>query len=253
MDYRDKLYSVYVSTHTSRLYSQEILPQIEAQFSTWRQYFYRFLPEDKNARLLDIGCGNGGFVYFLQQLGYAMTEGVELSEEQVEASRKLAIQQIVCADLTVYLSDKHEVFDAIFARDVIEHFNKDEVLAIFSAVLKALKPNGVFIIQAPNGESPMSGRIMYGDFTHELSFTKSSLNQIFLVSGFQAINCYPAGPVPKGYKSIIRTVLWKAIESILRLYVLIETGSSNGIFTQNIIAAGIKMPKSMRETTCQIH
>ena len=80
------------------------------------------------------------------------------------AHRQLDIHQIVCADLSVYLADKHATFDIIFARDVIEHFKKDEVLEIFCASYQALKPGGVLIVQVPNGESPFSGRIRYGDF-----------------------------------------------------------------------------------------
>lgn len=240
MSYRDKLYSAYVSTHTSNLYGHASIEDIIKQFPVWGKYFQRFFPKSKNANILDIGCGDGGFVHFLHESGYARAEGVDVSQEQVKLSRHLNIRGITHSSIFGYLEGKQDVYDVIFARDVIEHFNKEEVLDIFSCVHRALKPGGLFVIQVPNGESPMVGRIRYGDFSHELSFTQSSLNQVFSLTGYSKINCYSTGPVAKGYRSILRVWIWKAIEALVRFYVMIETGSSSGIYTQNIIAAGVK-------------
>jgi hypothetical protein len=54
------------------------------------------------------------------------------------------------------------------------------------------------------------------------------------------VDFYPTGPVPKGIKSLVRFLLWKVIEIILRFYMVVETGSGEEIFTQNIIAGGRK-------------
>ena len=240
MSYREELYSAYVTTHTSILYGHATLGKILAQFPTWNNYFRKFLPANHDAKILDIGCGSGGFVYFLHQAGYHGAEGVDFSPEQVELARQLKIRGITCSDLTAFLTDKRDAYDVVFARDVIEHFEKDEVMAILAAVHQALKPGGTFVVQVPNAESPMSGRLRYGDFTHENGFTRSSLNQIFTASGYPKVQCYATGPTPKGIKSVVRFFLWKAIESALRFYLLVESGSVEGIFTQTIIAAASK-------------
>jgi len=67
MPSRDKFYAKYVSTHTLPLYGEVGLIEIKKQFPAWQKYFGRFLPQDKNAKIIDLGCGNGGFVYWLQQ------------------------------------------------------------------------------------------------------------------------------------------------------------------------------------------
>lgn len=100
--------------------------------------------------------------------------------------------------------------------------------------------NGVFVTQVPNGECLFSGRIRYGDLTHELAFTQDSLNQALKTVGFAGAAFYPTGPVPHGLKSTVRFFMWKMIEKLLRFYVLVETGSGNGIYTQNIIAVARK-------------
>jgi hypothetical protein len=73
-----------------------------------------------------------------------------------------------------------------------------------------------------------------------MSFTRMSLSHILRLTGFGRINFYPAGPVPYGVKSAIRFFLWKVIEMTLRFYMVVETGSGEGVYTQNIIAVAKK-------------
>lgn len=237
MNYRDKFYSKYVSAHTSHLYGEVSLEDIKKQFPVWQKYFGRFLPGNKTAKIVDVGCGNGGFVWWLQQVGYQNAEGIDISAEQIEAGQKLGIKNIHQADIKNSLITK---YDAIFMRDVIEHFSKEEILDILETVFKSLKDNGIVIIQTPNAESPFSGRFRYYDFTHEISFTESSIRQILLVFGFKNIEIYSQRPVIHGLKSFIRYILWKCVENCLRFYLLIETGSGKGIFTQNLIVVAKK-------------
>jgi 2-polyprenyl-3-methyl-5-hydroxy-6-metoxy-1,4-benzoquinol methylase len=240
MDYREKLYSTYVSTHTAHLYGEATLEGIRKQFPVWKSYYGRFLPRDKAAKILDIGCGNGGFLWWLQQIGYRNSSGIDISQEQIQIARGLGIKNVKCADLIGFLESKQGYYDVIFLMDVIEHFNKNEILGILKLTFDSLNSGGEVIIQTPNGESLFSGRLRYGDFTHEVIFTKSSLNQILQAAGFKDTEFYPTEPVPKGLKSAVRYLLWKGIETILKFYVAIETGSFSGIFTQNIIALGKK-------------
>ena len=240
MSRKEKFYSSYVSTYTSHLYGEANLEAIRRQFPVWRSYFGRALPEDKEAVLLDAGCGNGGFVYFLLSQGYTKVQGVDISREQIEEAKRLGIQNVLCADLLDFLEDQVKAYDVIFARDVVEHFVKDEFLKLMDAFFSSLKPRGTLVIVTPNAESPFGTRYRYGDFTHEISFTRSSLSQVFRLAGFNDFSFYPVTPVPLGLKSAIRFVLWKLIEGALRFYMVVETGSWAGIYTQNLIAVARK-------------
>jgi 2-polyprenyl-3-methyl-5-hydroxy-6-metoxy-1,4-benzoquinol methylase len=240
MDYSKKIYETYVSIHTSFLYGKTSIDAIKRQFPVWKRYYGRFLPEDKDAKILDLGCGNGGFVYFLQTLGYKNAIGLDISKEQIELANKLGIKNIFQSDLKEFLSEKKEIYDVLFARDVIEHFTKDEIFEILIIIFSSLKKDGIVLIQTPNAEGPFGSRYRYRDFTHEISFTSSSLNDVLRVVGFRNIEFYSTGPVPKGLKSTARYILWKGIETILRFYMLVETGSGKGFFTQNIVAVAKK-------------
>ena len=72
MNYRDKFFTKYVSGHTYHLYGEISLEDIRNQFQAWSAYFGKILPLEREARILDIGCGDGGLVYWLQSAGYKM-------------------------------------------------------------------------------------------------------------------------------------------------------------------------------------
>jgi len=240
MDYRQRLFQHYVATHFAAL--REISTDAcERHLSTFRAYFRRLLPEDKEAKILDIGCGYGPFLYFLRKEGYLNVYGVDISPEQVEAAQQLGIDNIYCEDLLPFLHEHPNAFACITAFDVVEHFPKGEVLSLLDAVHEALQPGGTFIMQSPNGASPFHGIIRYGDFTHELAFTRESVTQVLSITGFANVHVYPTGPVVHGVLSSVRWVIWHVIRLLFVLYLAAETGSVQGyILTANLIATAQK-------------
>ena len=234
--YKQKIYANYISNHNKNLYGENSLERIKAYGPALTYYYGRHLPADKNARILDIGCGDGNFVYHMQQMGYKNASGIDYSAEQVEKGRSMGIHNLICADLIQYLTDNKEQYDAVIAKDVIEHFTRDEVFEILELINKNLKAGGRFIMQVPNGQGIFHTSIFYGDYTHEMAYTESSINQVILNTGFSRSVCYPTGPVPKGIVSCIRYVLWKMMVWKLKFWKMVETGNPRGIFTQNIIA-----------------
>ena len=84
--------------------------------------------------------------------------------------------------------------------------------------------------------------MLFWDFTHELAFTRTSLAQLLLSSGFSKVSCFEDQPVVHGIKSAARWMLWKVFRNLLRLYVAAETGDSgrDAVFSQNLLAVVIK-------------
>lgn len=127
MPFKEVIYNNYVRNHTRPLYGTETLDGIRKHFPVWDYYYGRLLPPNKDAQMLDIGCGKGSFVFYLQQRGYHRALGIDLSEEQVEYGRSLGISNILSADVHHFLSDKKGAYDCITAFDVLEHFTRQEV------------------------------------------------------------------------------------------------------------------------------
>jgi len=156
---------------------------------------------------------------------------------------RLGIAGVVQGDLgeaLAALADGSQA--AVVSFDVIEHFTKDETIDFVDQVLRVLQPGGRWIIHVPNGESPFGGRSRFGDFTHEQAFTRGSLTQLLLASGFATVACYEDAPVVHGAASRVRALLWRPIRLALRLYLAVETGDTgrDAIFSQNLLAVAVK-------------
>lgn len=234
MNYKDKLYSKYVSTHTSSIYEGE--GPSKKNFYLYDSYFKRFLPKDKKGKVLDAGCGNGEFVWWLQKEGFIEAEGIDISAEQVELAKKFGIANIKAGDVKTLSGN----YDLIFLRDVLEHFSKEEVLDVLEILQGRLNQKGSLVIQTVNAKNYLWGRLRHGDFTHDLAFTEESISQVLRVNGFKTINIYSQRPIIHGPISLIRYIFWMLLELNWRFYLIVETGSWRSVLTQNIIVKAEK-------------
>lgn len=239
MDYRNKLYKKYHSTHTGHLYAEQVGFSASSS-ATWERYFAGFFPQNKEAAVLDIGCGSGDFITWMNRLGYTNTSGIDISEEQIALAKKFGAKHVEVADLLSYLPKHKKEFDVIIARDVLEHLTKEEVLGVLENIYGALKDGGVFIAQTVNAKNWMWGRLRYGDFTHELAFTQESISQILRAENFSDIKIYSQRPVVHGIFSCVRWLAWMLFEYLIKIVLFIETGTPSAIVTQNLIVAAWK-------------
>jgi 2-polyprenyl-3-methyl-5-hydroxy-6-metoxy-1,4-benzoquinol methylase len=236
--YRARLYDRYRSAQ-----GYASIDDRAARAPYLRRLIARHFPPDREAQILDLGCGGGTLIYFLREAGYRQALGVDASPEQVAAARALNIPGIRQGELIETLrAAGDDSLDVVVAFDLIEHLTKPELLALADEVHRALKPQGRWIIHAPNAESPFGARVRYSDWTHEQAFTKESLGQLLRAVGFARVQCYEDQPTVHGVKSALRWLVWKAARGLLRLYWAAETGSAGRdcLFSQNLLAVGIK-------------
>jgi len=241
-EYRDRIYDHYVHARTVPL----VQPGFDGLAS--RQPYVvamirRHFPSDRDAAILDLGCGHGTVLHFAQLAGYTKCRGVDRSAEQVAEAKRLGIAGVSEGDLAETLNaTPNASLDMVLTFDVIEHFGRDELLMLADEIHRVLRPNGKWIAHTVNAESPFFGRIRYGDVTHEQAFTRTSIGQLLLSSGFRSISCYEDSPVVHGLKSAARWVMWKVMRGMMRLYLAAETGSLDRsvILSQNFLIVAEK-------------
>jgi 2-polyprenyl-3-methyl-5-hydroxy-6-metoxy-1,4-benzoquinol methylase len=106
----------------------------------------RLLAVYPNPRVLDIGCGTGFNLDYLQSRGYDHVVGLDFSTEALSFCRSRQLTQLICSDGT-RPPLQQQSFDVILALDLIEHL-EDDTQAIRS-LANLLKPCGSLFIFTP--------------------------------------------------------------------------------------------------------
>jgi len=233
------LYHRYFSTQASR---GNTPLELSAKWKYYDELIVRRAAlTDPQARILELGCGYGRLLLTLRRLGFRNLRGVDLSQEHVQLAGELGLPCVVHGDALSFLqATPPGEADVVFALDVLEHFPKDTLPELVSAVYRALKPGGRFLVHVPNGEAIFSGRSLYHDLTHQTAFTQTSIAQLLTICGFEKVRCFEDQPIIHGPVSLVRNVAWRVIRLGFKLISLIETGSGNLLLSQNLTAMAAK-------------
>jgi SAM-dependent methyltransferase len=199
------------------------------------QRYREFLPADKHAPILDVGCGSGSFLEALRSRGHTRLEGVDLSPAQVDAGRARGLTGITLAPAIDHLRQHTARYALITAFNVLEHQTRTELFDLLDAIYAALAPGGRLIAVVPNAKGLFGAHVRFNDITHELSFTPQSVAQVCAVTGFECERVLEHGPVIHGVVSAARWSLWQVIRGLLLTARLAEGGDwRRPIFTQDL-------------------
>lgn len=138
-------------------------------FESWQEYYFQYqfnLARDyyipllavwdvkiRGKKVLDIGCGNGGFTSAFAQAGAACT-GVEIRKipwKGDSENPRFLVQDITASDAGKNLDAP---FDLVILRDVIEHIPLDRKLDFLSAAKKLIHENSQILVTFPPFYSP---------------------------------------------------------------------------------------------------
>lgn len=239
-NYRQRLYDVYHSR-----FKRETRDTSDRQFqrycSVMRRWLKGWLPEDRNARILDVGSGSGEFLRFLHTQGYGNCEGIELSQEQVEQSEQWTLK-VHCGNALDFLKNCSEQYALITAFDFLEHLTRSEAFEFLSYAREVLR-GGSLIMKVPNVAAPRGMHYFAGDLTHEQAYSPSSLLQILRATDFADVEFRETKPVPHSAFGAVRSVLWYFARGIYILEDRIETGGQLPVYTRNVIVRAVPVER----------
>ena len=180
------VYKSYITTGFGETHDFSLI-EYEMYYRFFLRNYDRYLPHTRDARILDLACGGGHFLYYLNRRGYTNYVGLDIAEECIEicSSKGLPAQK---GDGFEYLTGKKRFFDVIVCNDFFEHLPKDRGFTLAKLCLNALRGGGKLILKVPNAACPLVGcRTRYVDITHEMGFTDHSLRTLLLSSGFTKV------------------------------------------------------------------
>jgi 2-polyprenyl-3-methyl-5-hydroxy-6-metoxy-1,4-benzoquinol methylase len=240
-EFKQFMYNSYENTHA--VFANAGADEGGSRAATFEVLLSKGLLLDKQAPVLDFGCGDGMVLSVAEKLGYSDLTGVDLSAALIDrAAQKCSAKFLNIDGLEFLKATPDQSFGTIIAFDVFEHLTRPQLLVTCREIVRTLRPGGRLLLQVPNGNSPIVGSIFYGDLTHEQPYTQSSLNQLLVPFGFSDIQAMEVAPVPRGLKSTIRSILWQVVRAALMFRHAIEAGTflDNSIFTRNIFVIAQK-------------
>ena len=115
--------------------------------------FYRFtaseLPIEKDAKILDLGCGTGLELqeYFLLNPDAHIT-GVDLSEAMLKVLKERFPDRnlnLICGSY-FDIEFEYDCYNAIVSVESLHHFTAESKLSLYQKLLHTLKPSGYFVL-----------------------------------------------------------------------------------------------------------
>jgi len=241
-DYKSVYYDY--QTKARGLLTKESLTARFMQLSKWYDgRLSPYLPKNKQARCLDIPCGFGNFLYFLEGKGYSNIQGVDLDAKQVELAALVELPAVQ-GDAFQILSDEVSSFDQISSLDFIEHLDKDKVLEFLSLAYSALKPGGTIILRAPCGDGPFGAHDAWNDLTHQWGMTSNVVRTLLEMHGFKNVKILDERPQPGGIIDTFRWLVFFPAKLIADGFCMALGMRPPAIWTRSMIAIGHKPIKA---------
>ncbi len=244
-NWKQRVYDSYMSNGFTESHNRP--KEFEIQYKYFKLNYLKYMPLDKNCKILDLGCGMGQFLDFCIKQGYKNCEGVDISRENVNYLKKMFGSKVSVFEASAvdYLENKHDDYDAIVFNDVIEHLSKKEIFETLDIIKRALKPGGVCFIKTPNMANPYVSTVgRYIDITHEVGFTEISMRQVLRAIGFVRIevigtDIYVLNPII----SILAKCISAINNVVLYFFAALYGRTTIKIYEKDILAVAYKNEK----------
>jgi SAM-dependent methyltransferase len=187
--------------HNKDVYSVKIEETTDPSSFEYDEALRKLAAELKpGARVLDVGCGAGGFLHRARASGFAVS-GLDFNADRVAALRGRGFD-VFAGSLPEFAHGAAPAsFDAITLFELIEHL--DEPASWLDAAKALLKPGGLLIVGTPNRErafDPFTGPGLeeIDNPPHHLTrWSAAALTGLLKRSGFEVSECRALGyPLP---------------------------------------------------------
>lgn len=206
--YEEAFWESYAENHFWRLNDKSKVRENSVYYD---RIYDSLLPGNRAARILDIGCGGGHFLHYLDRKGYTGMEGIDLSPGLVRFVKEEIWPGVRQGDAMEYLRSRPDSYDVLVANDFLEHLTKDVIIEFLFLCHDALAEKGMLLLKTPNMSHPFASRNRYVDFSHEIGFTEHSLHEVCAAARFGQVDIlseHHCAAEPKAFAWVRKLYVW---------------------------------------------
>jgi len=153
------------------------------------ELLYRLLRPQPGSRILEVGCGGGALLSFLEGKGHEVV-GVDILEEAVRLAQRAAPSSRVMRARAEELPFADASFDRVVSHHLVEHL--EDLAAGLSEWRRVLRPGGLLAVCTPNRLYP-SPRI-FEDPGHVHIYDGKELRRAVEAAGLEVERCFTVFP-----------------------------------------------------------
>ncbi len=184
-DRREEQFYSYFSEIWAEGYEQGLAKQYAA--------YLPHLLKGSDLLFLDIGCGAGEFVRFLDTHGIP-ARGIDSNATEVARAKERGLD-VHHADAIGYLEAHQECFSGISLLEVIEHLPPESLIPLLSAIYRALAPGGMVLLETINVKNSLAFNTFYTDPTHTRPIPSDYLAFVVQWIGFTDVKIVYSSPM----------------------------------------------------------
>jgi len=209
---------------TATSFKKKHLQQFDCEFAHLSR-------SDNSMSVLEIGCGTGIFLRYLEARGYKEIVGVDMDEGLKEALNDLKVSEIYFGDILDALENEldNRRFDRIVMFDVAEHIQLPALITLMANLRQHLKADGLLIMRVPNIESPWGHRMFYVSFEHVIPLGPGRMMELGLLSVWECVDCFPQEP-QKALRKLKERILAAIFSSLLSYHPKIWTANLIAVY-----------------------
>jgi SAM-dependent methyltransferase len=191
----------------------------------YERNYRRFLPKDLRAPILDIGCGQGEFVRFLDQAGYERLTAVDRDDRLRAALQDLPRVTARVAEVGAgNLPRQRGGWALIIAKQMIYYFGRDEAPAFVQALAEALAADGRLVVEIFNGALLSSPFMEAKDPGIRTSYSELGLKRLLEQNGLIVERLAGADLPHRGFKGFVYAMAQALWFRLYRLLLILERG-----------------------------
>lgn len=192
--------------HRLEGYEEHQLNCIESAPDFYRETA-RQLPDNENAKILDLGCGTGLELneYFRRNPNAEVT-GIDLAEGMLqELQKKFMDKKLILKNASYFdVPFGHDTYDAVVSVESLHHFTMEQKIPLYRKIWDALHDGGYFVLTDYMVESEDNEQMNFekleqlkkdagindSEFYHyDTPLTREHEKQALLEGGFSEIDC----------------------------------------------------------------